>query len=256
MKTRFIKLVSSVIFIFNAILASFFCLNSNAKAENITVSAAASLTQVLTECVRIHKIKHPNSNILLQFAASGVLRTQIEQGAPIDIFIPAIRSDINYLLEKNLLEKDSLRTFARNSLVLVTPLASAKITIDDLEKQNIKRIAIGNPLTVAAGKYTKESLIYLKKWDSIAPKIIYTESVRQVVDYVERGEVQAGFVFASDSQNSKGSQFQFLIPSNWHSSIEYTAAIIKKSNAKNSAQFFIDSLATNCQPLFVKLGFK
>ncbi len=249
-------MVSKISSFFVAFLASIACFNFNGKADNITVSAAASLTQALTECVKIHKTKHPNSNILLQFAASGVLRTQIEQGAPIDIFIPAIHSDIDYLIEKNLLEKDSLRTFARNSLVLVTPLASAKITIDDLENPNIKRIAIGNPLTVAAGKYTKETLTYLNKWDKIAPKIVYTESVRQVVDYVERGEVQAGFVYASDSQNSKGSQFQFLIPSNWHSSIEYTAAIIKKSNSKNSAQHFIDSLAKDCQPLFVKLGFK
>jgi len=175
-------------------------------AAEITVSAAASLTDAFKEIAQSYETAHPGSKVLLNFAASGALLQQMAKGAPVDVFASADQDTMDAAVAQKLVTPRERVNFVRNTLVLVVPNDStlAIKRLDDLRQEKVARLAVGNPASVPAGRYTQEALEAAKLWEALKPKMIMTQNVRQALDYVARGETEAGFVYGSDAVAFKG----------------------------------------------------
>ena len=180
---------------------------------------------------------HPGTKIVCNFAASGSLLQQIAQGAPVDVFASADQKTMNQAQEKGLIIPASRKNFVSNILVLIAPgkIESALAGLGDLALPEVKRVALGNPETVPVGRYTQEALTKAGLWETLKPKFIYGESVRQVLDYVSRGEVDAGFVFATDAAIAK-EKVKTVIEVQGHQPIVYPVALVAASQKKALAQ--------------------
>ena len=157
------------------------CLTATAGATDIIVSAASSLTNAFNDIGKEFEKANPGHKVLFNFAGSGALLQQIARGAPVDVFAPADQDTMDKAAAQNLILRSSRTDFARNTLVVVVP-ADADLTLVDLEglrSASIKRIAIGNPETVPAGKYAKAALEASRLWDVLKDKMINTQNVRQ-----------------------------------------------------------------------------
>lgn len=207
---------------------------------SITVSAAASLKNVLTGLATDFEHQNSNTKILLNFGSSGALMAQIEEGAPVDVFIAASTREVDELGNKGLIYPGSVFDMAGNSVVLVTPANMANVhSFSDLARPDVKRIAVGNPKTVPAGRYAEEVLKKLGLFDSIKGKFIYTEDVRQALDYTKRGEVDAAVVYGTDAAiDGQAVRIAALAPANSHKPVVYPAAIIKGSRNMDLASAF------------------
>jgi len=222
------------------------------------VSAAASLQNSLTELQKAYALKTPSVKLTINFGASGTLQQQIEQGAPTDLFISAGKTQMDALGQSNLLVKDSRIDLLGNDLVLITGKDNSKVTsLDDLSKSSVAHISIGTPASVPAGKYAQDSLTSLKLWDSLQPKMVMAKDVTSVLNYVETGNADAGFVYRSDAQGSTKVKVVAVIPENSHKPIVYPAAVILATKNKQAAEDFLKYLqSADAQKVFVKYGFK
>lgn len=226
------------------------------NGESITICAAVSLKEALDE-IKPEFEKNRTITLTLNLSASGTLQKQIEEGAPADLFISAGVKQMDALDSKNLIDKSSRKDLLKNRLVLVVSKEyKDKIkNVGDLLYINAK-ISIGEPLTVPAGQYAKESFINMNIWDSLKDKIVYTKDVKQALTYVEKGETAAGVVYNSDATTIKESIVVQVFEDNTHSPITYPAAIISQSKNKDSAKAFLDYLLTDeAQQVFKKYGF-
>lgn len=218
------------------------------QTTTITVSAAASLTEAFTDIAKEFEAAHPDTKVDLNLAGSGTLRTQIESGAPVDVFASASESDMDLLSEKNLIKDDSRKDFAANTLVMVVPEkngSEAPKTLEDLTSGSVEKIAIGNPETAPVGKYIKQALETAKLWDKVESKVILTENVKQVLTYVETGEVDAGFVYLTDAESGKKDLYEIACTVHVNESIFYPIAVVKVSQNTEEAQKFIDFVTGN-----------
>lgn len=175
-----------------------------ARAAEIIVSAAASLTNAFDAVKKNFEAAHPGVTVVVNYGSSGALLKQMESGAPVDVFASADQKTMDQAVARKLVQPGTRRDFVRNGLVLVVPADSrlALKTERDLAASGVARIALGNPETVPAGRYTQESLTAAGLWDALKPKYILGSNVRQVLDYVTRGEVDAAFVFSTDAQQA------------------------------------------------------
>lgn len=169
----------------------------SAQAAGITVSAAASLTNALREIGLLFEQAHPGHKVLFNFGASGALLQQIARGAPVDVFVSADPQRMDEAQRQNLIVPALRRDFASNRLVLIVPATAgeAPAALADLARPAYARIAIGLPASVPVGSYTQGVLVAAGLWHAIEPKMIGAHNVRQALDYVARGEVDAGFVY-------------------------------------------------------------
>jgi molybdate transport system substrate-binding protein len=227
-------------------------------AGDLTVSAAVSLKEAFSEIGELYEAK-TGQKVDFNFGASGALQKQIETGAPVDVFASAGEQQMDQLGEKGLIDAATRRDFTRNTLVLIVPADSRlKIkNLEDLYDPRVRKIAVGNPKTVPAGQYAQEVLPSSGVLDLITPKKIFAEDVRQVLDYVARGEVDAGIVYATDiaKTNDKVKVVE-NIPGNLHSPILYPIAIVKDSKQKTAAQAFLDIvISAEGQAVLQKYGF-
>lgn len=176
-------------------------LSSAIWAADLTVSAAASLTQAFQEIGTQFEAQHPAIKLKLNFAASGALLQQIINGAPVDVFASADTDTMDKAVAKTVVNAADIKLFASNRLVLVTPASSKTVLnkLDDLKKPEVKRCAMGLAASVPAGHYAQTALEKAGLWLEVKDKIISTQNVRQALDYVVRNEVDAGFVYASDA---------------------------------------------------------
>ena len=216
-----------------------------------------SLKDAFSEIGQLNEQRN-NVKVHFNFGASGALQKQIETGAPVDVFASAGAKQMDELATKQLIIASSRTDFVRNVLVLVEPTNSSAIaSFADLTKPEVKKIAVGNPKTVPAGQYTEQTLNKLKLLPDIQSKLIYAEDVRQVLDYVVRGEVDAGVVYSSDVL-SAGTKVKEVgrAPEDSHDPIFYPIAIVKDSKRKDAAQKFIDLvLSAEGQSILAKHGF-
>jgi molybdate transport system substrate-binding protein len=170
-------------------------------AADLTVSAAASLTNAFKEIAPLFEAQNPDTKVLLNFGASGALLQQIAKGAPADVFASADQESMDQAQAQSLVKPAERRNFVSNSLVVIVPATGGQApkALADLGQPAYGRIAIGLPASVPVGRYTKGVLEKAGLWTTIEPKMIGAQNVRQALDYVARGEVDAGFVYGTDA---------------------------------------------------------
>ncbi len=230
------------------------------RAQELTLSVAVSMKEAAEEIGRRFVQRHIGVRLHYNFGGSGVLQKQIEAGAPVDVFISAADRQMDELQRKGVILAGSRRTFARNVLAVVVP-AGTRLTIAgaaDLARPQVGRIAIGNPKTVPAGQYAEESLRALGLWDSLRSKLVFGENVRQVLEYVARGEVEAGFVYATDLASRPGSVTEaFRPPQSSYPAVTYPAAVVAGSQHPKLGGAFVESLlGEDAQKTLGRLGFQ
>ena len=216
-----------------------------ASAQQITVSAAASLTDAFKELGAQFESMEKGVTVRFNFAASGVLFQQISQGAPVDVFASADQVTMDRSGQQNLIVPDSRKDFATNRVVLIEPAKDGPNlkALKDLAGPTVKRIAVGKPVTVPVGRYTKEVLDNAGLWAVLAPKFVQADSVRQVLDYVSRGEVEAGFVYATDAAIMRDKVKVAMTPTG-HTPVTYPIAVIADSKQNDIARKFIAFLSS------------
>jgi molybdate transport system substrate-binding protein len=228
-----------------------------AKAD-LTVSAAISLKDALDEAKQTYIAANPNVTIAMNYGASGTLQLQIEQGAPVDVFLSAAPKQMDALETKGLLLESTRKDLLRNEVVLIVPKDSTLgiSSFQDLTRADVKQVALGEPVTVPAGQYAKEILTSLGIYDAVNSKAILAKDVRQVLTYVETGNVDAGIVYATDAMSSTKVKVEATAPPNSHSPVIYPAAVIKASKNPAAARAFLDFLASpRGRSIFQKYGF-
>ncbi|WP_068775692.1 molybdate ABC transporter substrate-binding protein [Paenibacillus sp. FJAT-26967] len=228
------------------------------KVELI-VSAAASLRDSMEEIGTLYENQHSPIKILFNFASTGSLQKQIEQGAPVDIFLAAGTSQMEALLDKKYIESSQSKVLLTNELVLITPRTGpAKLSLlEDLTNPAVTRIAIGDPKTVPAGSYAQRVMTGAGLWEPAMAKLVLAKDVRQVLSYVETGNADAGFVYKTDALYSdKVNLIELKGPAAKDIKIEYPAGIVANSSHREEAARFYSFLqGKEAEAVFVKNGF-
>jgi len=223
---------------------------------SLTISAAASLKDTLVEIEASYKQSHANIDFINNFAGSGTLAAQIDQGAPVDVFVSAATRQMDDLESKGLIATGTRRDLLRNTLVLIVPLDSKLRDFVGLTGSGIRMIALGDPASVPAGQYGRQTLLGLRLLDKISTKIVFAKDVRQVLTYVETGNADAGLVYASDAQSSNKVRVVATAPESSHDAIVYPAAVVKGSHNQEGALKFVEYLSSpEAKAIFVKHGF-
>lgn len=227
---------------------------TGAQSAELTVSAAASLTNAFGELKTLFEKSHPGLVVNTNFAASNPLLKQIEEGAPVDVFASADQNTMDKAAGAKVVDPATRKNFASNDLVLIVPKGSSKpASLEDLRK--MKYIAIGNPESVPAGRYARDALINAKLWETLEPACIMGASVRQVLDYVARGEVDAGFVYATDARQ-QADKVDVALVVDGHDPVTYPIAVaITGNNPKTGGEFLDFVLSPEGQAILAKYGF-
>ncbi len=248
-KNSVIKLIFSAVLMLISIV-------SNAQ-DKVTIFAAASLTNAISDIATQYE-KEQAVQIQTSFASSSTLAKQIEKGAPADIFISADTKWMNYLQDKALLKVDSRVNLLGNQLVLIAPKNRA-FKVDMVKDFDIAsafsgKLCTGQIDSVPAGIYAKQSLMSLNWWDAIKMRIVGTQDVRAALIFVERGECDAGIVYATDAKVSNKVEVLSTFPETSHESIVYPLALVKTANA--AATSFYDYLKSEkAKVIFRQYGF-
>jgi molybdate transport system substrate-binding protein len=237
-------------------LAMTLCSCRSTQRTNLTLSVAASLQDSVTEIEaayqRDHAVEFRNN-----FGASGTLAREIEQGAPVDAFISAGGRPMNQLETEGLLLPGSRMDLLRNSLVLIAPSGSGLKGFEGLTEKQVRLIALGDPASVPAGQYGKQTLDTLHLYDKLKSKIVLGKDVRQVLTYVETGNADAGVVYATDAQISDRVRVVAVEPENSHDPIVYPLALINGSKSQSAAREFIGFLRSpTARAIFERHGFR
>lgn len=227
------------------------------EAVEVNISAAASLADALTE-IQTEYAKESNAILQFNFGASGALQKQIEEGAPCDLFISASKANMDALEEAGLLAADSRKDMLGNTLTLVAAAEKADLIkgYEAMTTADVASISIGTPESVPAGKYAQQSLESLGVWDQIRDKLVFAKDVRQVLEYVDTGNVDCGLVYKSDTLAMETGVVVMDMPENSHDPIVYPAALIKDSAQSEAAFKFYEFLKTDyAKGVFQKFGF-
>jgi molybdate transport system substrate-binding protein len=258
MKTRFVRFW--LLLFLAAILAGSSLApsgESQTPKRPLTVSAAVSLKNALDEVARLYRSQEPEIVVHFNLGGSGTLQQQIEQGAPVDVFISASPEEMDKLESKSLLLPGTRKTLARNRLVLIVPAGEAGIkNFQDLARPEVKHIAIGEPQTVPAGMYARQILTHLNLYDRLKPKFVLAKDVRQVLTYVATGNADAGIVYATDARTSSKVKVVADAPEGSHSPVIYPVAIVKASrNPAGAKELESFLLGAQSRAVFQKYGF-
>lgn len=233
------------------------CTQARAWADEILISAAASLTDVLKKVSTGYQAKSKHT-LTFNFGPSSGLARQIEEGAPADIFFSADLPQMDSLEKKTLLEPGTRKNLLSNQLVIIVP-ADSKLSISspkDLVKPDIKRIALAEPSSVPVGVYTRKYLSDENLWDQIKTKIVPVQDVRATLAAVDSGNVEAGFVYKTDAADSKKVKIVYEVPVEKGPRITYPVAIVKESKHKAAARDLIRYLQSPAgKEAFKKYGF-
>ncbi len=224
----------------------------------LTVMAAASLTDVMAEVAKAYQAVAPNVTVTYSFGASGALQTQIEEGAPADIFFSAAQKQMDALAEKDLIVSASRKDLLINKVVLIVPKNSKTpaLKFEDTVTDAVAKIGLGDPASVPVGQYAEEVFTSLNILDGVKAKAVYGSDVRTVLTWVESGEVDCGVVYATDAAVSTGVTVATEAPEGSHKKVVYPAAVLKASKNLEAAQAFLDYLSTpEAGALFEKYGF-
>lgn len=228
---------------------------AQAHAGELIVSAAASLTNAFKELASAYQSAHPDTRVHLNSGASGALLQQITQGAPVDVFASADQETMDLAAERQLIDTAQRADFARNALVVVVPRATEQppTTLEALRP--LPRIAIGNPASVPAGRYAQSALEQAQLWEALHARLILAQNVRQALDYVARGEVEAGFVYRTDAQQA-ADRVTLAFSVNLPNAILYPIATTRSTRSAEEAQRFVAFVrSASGQAILHKYGF-
>ncbi|AIY42342.1 Molybdenum ABC transporter [Collimonas arenae] len=234
-----------------------FLLTPAVHAADLVVSAAASLTNAFKELGQSFEAQNPDTKVLLNFAASDVLLQQIIKGAPADVFASADQEAMNKAESEKAVQPASRKNFANNQIVLIVPADSTLpiAQLQDLTLPAVKRVAYGNPASVPVGRYTKAALEHVNLWDAVSAKGVPAQNVRQSLDYVARGEVEAGFVFSTDAAIMPDKvKVALRVPS--QTPVSYPIAVTTNTKqAEMAAKFVAYVLSPTGQATLARYGF-
>lgn len=230
---------------------------STATPVELNISAAASLTSPMTDLKAVYEKENPNVKLTVNFGSSGSLQKQIEEGAPVDVFLSAGQKQMDALKTGGLLDDSSIIKLLGNELVLIVPAGKTEIkSFDDLATDKAAKIGLGDFGSVPAGQYAEESLTNMKLLDQVKPKAVFGKDVKEVLAWVEGGNADAGIVYSSDAQGNSKVTVVATAPSDSHKPIVYPAAVIKASKNAAEAQKFLDFLSSSAaSDVFKKYGF-
>lgn len=227
---------------------------TGAGAGDITLAAAASLKETVSEIAARFTASHPGVNIRKNFGASGALAKQIENGAPADIYISADQKWVSYLLQKNLLDQGPLVTFAQNALVFVGNDKARVATLPEVVQ--LERIAIGSPKSVPAGDYAMQALQKAGIDKALGTKLVMAKDVRECLMYAERGEVDGAFVYRTDALLAQNARILFTVPPGLHARITYPMGLTRAGAKNQEARQLLQYLqATEAKEVLQKYGF-
>ena len=256
--------VASLLFFLVAGTAGSLALGTAAEqADAITVSAAISLKDALDELGPMFQIQRHRKNggsgtaVTYNYGGSGTLARQIEQGAPVDVFFSAAEKQMDELAAQSLIVADTRRDLVGNALVLIAPAQATPLhNFQDLTGLEVKTIALGEPSTVPAGMYARQTLEHLGLFAALEKKVVYAKDVRAVLTYVETGNADAGMVYQTDANTSKKIRVVAIAPADSHDPIVYPAAVLRDSKNKPEARAFLEFLqGPDARAVFQKYGF-
>ncbi len=235
--------------------------SSSASQDGVKVyiSAAASLTDSLQAIKAEYEKRHGNVKLVMNFAGSGTLRLQIENGAPVDLFLSAGRQPVQALVDKKLILEKDRAAFLRNRMTVVVPAdADTQLQgVDQLLSKDYGRLAIADPVTAPAGAYAKQILTKMSLWNQLQKKMILAKDVRQVLAYVESRNVDAGFVYKTDAFITDKVKIAWTFPADTGNPIEYWMGIVADTKQRQEAERFYQYLTgKEAQSIFQRYGFE
>lgn len=230
---------------------------TSAMSAEVMVSAAASLTNAFKDLAMQFEAGHPGVKVLTTFGASDVVLQQIIHGAPSDVFASADQKAMDKAVAAKAVDASTRKNFVRNEVVLIVPADNPKHigSVKDLHGDSIERVAFGNPASVPVGRYTQAALEQSGDWDAVKKHEILGQNVRQVLSYVERGEVDAGFVFATDAAIMKD-KVKVVQSVQTPEPVVYPIALVQRDGRASNAQAFQDFvLSDKGQAVLKQYGF-
>ncbi|YAI82993.1 MAG: molybdate ABC transporter substrate-binding protein [cyanobacterium endosymbiont of Rhopalodia sterrenbergii] len=247
--------------VFNLAILTTACTDSNSfknqQKIHLTISVASSVQDVMKDIQVLYRKETPNVYVHYNFGSSGSLQQQIEQGAPTDIFLSAAPKQMNALQKKKLLLTETRQDLLKNRVVLIAlKKTDNNITFESLNKAEFKKVALGDPASVPAGQYGKEVLNYLGLYKKIDSKLVFGKNTRQILFYVETGNVDAGLVYKTDVRVSDKVKIVDTAPENYHSPIIYPISVMKQSKHPEEAKKFTEFLfSEKVKDVFKNYGF-
>lgn len=247
--------------IFYYLTAALFLISCTEKhhSSEITVSAGGNFTDVIKECANVYESDHPGTKVIVNIGSAGVLASQIIAGAPADIFFSTTEKHADMVIDKGFGLKETQRYFISNRIIAVyrKGMSFDLKSPDALLHEDVKKIALGNPETMSAGIAAQESLEFHGLYESVKPKAVYGETVRQVLDYVKKGEADAGIVFYTDYLIAKESvEKGYVFGNDSHSPIKYPVFVVKGTKNLEISKDFIDFLVSEKGlEIFKKFGY-
>ena len=230
-----------------------------AEDAEILVSAAASLTDALEDLKGAFEEAHEGVTVTYNFGSSGKLATNIENGAPSDVFLSASAKDMDDMEDKELIVDESRKDFTANALVLIAHKDSDSqiSSFEDIDPAAIDHFAVGEPESVPVGRYTKETFENLELWEPLQDKLVLGSDVRQVLTHVEMGNADYGVVYSSDAFISDDVKVLAEADADLHAPIVYPGAVVAESKHPEAAQQFLDYLmGDEGKETLQKFGFK
>ena len=231
-------------------------LNMQAQAGQVRVSAAKSMSNLCNNLIVQFQEQHPDIKIVPNFASSGALAKQIEQGAPADIYVSANPKWMAHLIETGKILTDTKKIFAHNALVFVGKSTTDARSMDDLTK--LTRVALGSPTSVPAGQYAKQAMDKAGIYDAMLEKgqLIMAKDVRQALIYADRGETDGAFVYKTDAMLAVSAKLLFEVPLELYNRVTYPVAMTKESTGNADARLFYDYIVSDAaHPEMTRLGF-
>jgi len=228
------------------------------RSVSLTVSAAVSLTDALEE-IKSKYEKDTNVELIVNSGGSGSLAQQIQQGAPVDVFISANQDWMDTLEEEHLILNETREDITGNKLVLIANSSSDLnyLSVNEISADGIEQLSIGNPGSVPAGIYSEQVLRNLNIWKDFKNKLILGKDVRQVLTYVATGNVDIGFIYESDALTSDAIKILATVDDSLHDPIIYPAAVLSDTKHKKESSEFVTYLASEeAQKILSKYGLK
>lgn len=227
------------------------------QAADVTVYAAASLTNAIKDISTSWKAAHKDDEVKSSFAASSTLAKQIEAGAPAEIFASADLKWMDYLDQRNLIDKASRRSLLGNTLVLIAP-AEKPLTLNVQKGTTLPefsgKLCMGEPGSVPAGIYGKQALQNLGWWSGVEKRVVATEDVRTALAFVERAECPLGIVYETDARVSSKVVIAGRFPAGSHDPVIYPVALLPKASA-SARDFFSYLQSPDAAAVFQRYGF-